>query len=245
MDGATHVSGDSEAARIATSLAESLRGQPTRVSRLGGVLTRQPDYEARHLEMMRYLSALKHGGRDAAAAQLRQAAASAAAMRTGAGATSSSHGAAPRSAFLDDVLHREHETEVRRVRERAARASSNAGAPDDGDQSNMSSSGAAGASATIPSLRDVDASSGLPRASISSLALPGGDGGVSPWRVLFHWVTQALRSKACVALALALVIALNARRFLVLFAPPAAAPATATAAVSSTASRITADALHS
>lgn len=212
------------------TLVETLRQQPAapRRSKIGNVLTRQPDYEERHLEMMRYLASLRNGGKDAASAVLnssRPSASPAAFSQTETPTGATTNGGEKLfmgSAYKEEALHRYHETEVQRLRHSVDghRRFKNAAAIYSAcKQVNGGASATAGSKDAEEELF-YDPATGLPRANMATMGLRQAAVGVSPWRVLFHYIRQSLfRSTSTLALILAFVILLNLRRFSILFQP--------------------------
>jgi hypothetical protein len=174
-----------------SSIAETLRNQPARKSLIGGVKTRQPDYEQRHLEMMRYLASLKHGG------------------------SSKSGGDASRatttSEYQQQVLNRNHESEVLRVRH-SFEGKRKFKTPDSGELLNVSKK--------VQQQQElIDPVTGLPNANIGTLNLKNHPGmqQISPWGILSHWLRQTFRSTTMLVLVLGFLIVMNVKRLGVLF----------------------------
>jgi len=104
------------------SVAASLRNQPLRKSAVGGVMTRQPDYEQRHLEMMRYLASIKHQKEQHSSSSSSSVPSEPSAHHNLPPIynNNSSNGSNPpihkRSDYQEEVLRRTHESEVQRLR---------------------------------------------------------------------------------------------------------------------------------
>lgn len=197
------------------SVAESLRNQPVRKSLVGGVKTRQPDYEQRHLEMMKYLATLKHG-KD----------------------SDNTRGNLPSSSFSsssprDIMLRNFHQSEIDRIREEKNKVeeSENEEGPSTKrnffarkykNQTDLTMMNDERKKHILQSaqshLRDIDPATGLPRENIGTMGLKNHPGmqRISPWMILYQYVRQVFRSKIVVIVVLGFVLLLNFRRFGVL-----------------------------
>ena len=188
-----------------SSISSQIRNQPLRKSAIGGVLTRQPDYEQRHLEMMRYLASIKHSSSSSKTADT-----------TGDCSNKNLppiydhlHHYQKRSSYHEEVTRRTHESEVQRVRSTfEGRRRFKTPSATTTNNKNF-----------LPHETQIDPITGLPRESIGTMNLRNHPGmqKISPWGILYQWLRQTFRSKTVLILILGFVLLLNLRRFGVLF----------------------------